>query len=209
MASPLRLWEGEVLAEWVDANRHMNDGCYAVAFGEASWRVQDHLGRHGRAVPGTDRRHPLLRGSPSHVDAELTAGQRLHVESLVLGVDAKRLRVFHRLFASDAGYLAATMDVMMLHVVQARTARAPAPFPDDVARRLRAVAAEHAALGRPEEAGRAVRERRGARREAMKSRPREAFRSNVWACRAAAIVSTAQAPGIPAPLRRRSPPCVT
>ena len=46
MASPLKLWEGEVLPEWVDANRHMNDGFYAVAFGEASWRVQDHLGLH-------------------------------------------------------------------------------------------------------------------------------------------------------------------
>ena len=89
---------------------------------------------------------------------ELTLGQRLHVESLVLGTDAKRLRVFHRLFASDAGYCAATMDVMMLHVVQSEDGVRTGPFPDDVARRLRAVAVEHTALGVPEEAGRSVRD---------------------------------------------------
>ena len=36
MVGPLKLWEGEVLPARVDANRHMNDGFYAVAFGEAS-----------------------------------------------------------------------------------------------------------------------------------------------------------------------------
>ena len=35
MAGPLKLWKGEVFPGWVDANGHMNDGYYAVAFGEA------------------------------------------------------------------------------------------------------------------------------------------------------------------------------
>ena len=157
MASPLKLWEGEVPAGWVDANRHMNDGCYAVAFGEASWRVQDHLGLHAEYRARTGG---TLYSVEAHLTwaRELTLGQRLHVESLVLGADAKRLRVFHRLFASDAGYCAATMDVMMLHVVQGEDGVRTGPFPDDVARRLRAVAAEHTALGVPEEAGRSVRD---------------------------------------------------
>ena len=60
---------------------------------------------------------------------ELALGQRLHIESLVLGVDAKRVRVFHRLFATDAGYAAATMDVMMLHVVQGEDGCGPARSP--------------------------------------------------------------------------------
>ena len=157
MADVLKLWEGEVLAEWVDANRHMNDGCYAVAFGEASWRVQDHLGLHAgyRARTGG-----TLYSVEAHLTwaRELSLGQRLHVESLVLGVDAKRLRVFHRLFASDEGYCAATMDVMMLHVVQGEDGVRTSPFPGDVARHLARVAVEHAALGVPEEAGRSVRD---------------------------------------------------
>ena len=157
MASPLTLWEGEVLPEWVDANRHMNDGCYAVAFGEASWRVQDHLGLHAEYRARTGG---TLYSVEAHLtwDRELSLGQRLHVESLVLGVDAKRLRVFHRLFATDEGYSAATMDVMMLHVVQGEDGVRIGPFPAEIARHLEQVAAGHAELGMPQEAGRSVRD---------------------------------------------------
>lgn len=157
MASPLKLWEGEVLPEWVDANRHMNDGFYAVAFGEASWRVQDHLGLHAEYRARTGG---TLYSVEAHLtwDRELTLGQRLHIESLVLGVDAKRLRVFHRLFATSEGYAAATMDVMMLHVAQGEDGVRTAPFPTDISLHLERVAAEHAKLGVPVEAGRSVRD---------------------------------------------------
>ena len=157
MASPLKLWEGEVLPEWVDANRHMNDGCYAVAFGKASWRVQDHLGLHAEYRARTGG---TLYSVEAHLtwDRELSLGQRLHVESLVLGVDAKRLRVFHRLFATDEGYSAATMDVMMLHVVQGEDGVKTGPFPAEIARHLEQVTAGHAELGMPQEAGRSVRD---------------------------------------------------
>ena len=157
MASALKLWEGEVLAAWVDANRHMNDGFYAVAFGEASWTVQDHLGLDAGY---RDRTGGTLYSVEAHITwaRELTLGQRLHIESLVLGADTKRLRVFHRLFASDEGYAAATMDVMMLHVVQVEDGVRTSPFPADVARRIRQVATEHASLDLPDEAGRSVRD---------------------------------------------------
>ena len=89
---------------------------------------------------------------------ELSLGQRLRIESLVLGVDAKRLRVFHRLVASDEGYCAATMDVMMLHVVQGDDGVRTGPFPEEIARHLEQVAREHAELEVPEEAGRVVRD---------------------------------------------------
>ena len=146
MAEPLRLWEGEVLPEWVDANRHMNDGYYAVAFGEASWRVQDHLGLHAEYRARTGG---TLYSVEAHLtwDRELALGERLHIESLVLGVDTKRLRVFHRLCASDAGYSAATMDVMMLHVAQAAGGVRTSPFPDDIARHLKRVAADPRGAG--------------------------------------------------------------
>ena len=157
MANPLKLWEGEVLPGWVDANRHMNDGYYAVTFGEASWRVQDHLGLDAGY---RERTGGTFYSVEAHLTwaRELALGQRLHIESLVLGVDAKRLRIFHRLFASDEGYAAATMDVMMLHVVPGEDGVRTAPFPADIARQLERVAAAHAVLGMPEEAGRAMRD---------------------------------------------------
>ena len=157
MAGPLKLWKGEVFPGWVDANGHMNDGYYAVAFGEASWRVQDHLGLHAEYRARTGG---TLYSVEAHLTwaRELSLGQRLHIESLVLGVDAKRLRVFHRLFTSDEGCSAATMDVMMLHVMQGEDGVRTSPFPQDLTRHLAQVAAEHAALGIPDEAGRSVRD---------------------------------------------------
>ena len=157
MIGALKVWEGEVLTEWIDANRHMSDGFYAVVFGEASWRVMDHLGMDARYRTRTGG---TLYSVEAHLmwTRELTLGLRLHVESLILGADAKRLRVFHRLFASDAGYIAATMDVMLLHVVQGEGGARASPFPGDVAGHLQAIAAGHATLGRPEEAGRSVRD---------------------------------------------------
>ncbi len=157
MAGPLKLWEGEVLPEWVDANRHMNDGYYAVAFGEASWRVQDHLGLHAEYRARTGG---TLYSVEAHLTwaRELALGQRLHIESLVLGVDAKRVRVFHRLFATGEDDAAATMDVMMLHVVQGEDGVRTSPFPEDIVRFIEQVAAVHAALGIPDEAGRTVRD---------------------------------------------------
>ena len=157
MTCALRLWEGEVLPEWVDANRHMNDGYYAVAFGEASWRVQDHLGLDAEY---RERTGGTLYSVEAHLtwSRELALGQRLHIESLVLGVDAKRLRVFHRLFATGEGYAAATMDVMMLHVVQGVDGVRTRPFQGEIARHLERIAREHAEPGAPEEAGRAVRD---------------------------------------------------
>ncbi|MCY4349463.1 MAG: thioesterase family protein [Thiotrichales bacterium] len=157
MTNALRLWEGEVLPEWIDANRHMNDGYYAVAFGEASWRVQDRLGLHAEYRARTGG---TLYSVEAHLtwDREVALGQRLHIESLVLGVDAKRLRVFHRLFATDEGYSAATMDVMMLHVVHTADGARTTPFPADIAGPLARVAAEHARLGVPAQAGRVVRD---------------------------------------------------
>ena len=155
MTGPLRLWEGKVLPAWVDDNRHMNDGYYAVAFGEASWRVQDHLGLDAEY---RERTGGTLYSVEAHLtwDRELALGQRVHIESLVLGVDAKRLRVFHRLFATGEGRAAATMDVMMLHVVLNADGVRTAHFPADIARNLEKVAAEHVVLGVPPEAGRTV-----------------------------------------------------
>ena len=156
MAGPLKLWEGKVLPEWVDANRHMSHGYYAVAFGEAIWRVLDHLGLHAEYRARTGGTLYAVEGHMTWA-RELSLGQRLHIESLVLGVDAKRLRVFHRLFATDEVRPAATMDVMLLHVVQRADGVRVAPFPPDLGRHLKQVAEEHAKLGVPKEAGRAVR----------------------------------------------------
>ncbi len=153
----LHLWEGEVLPAWIDANRHMSDGFYAVAFGEATWRVQDWLGMdadYRKRTGGT------LYSVEAHItwEKELLLGQRIHTRSLVAGVDEKRLRLFQYLLASDESVLAATMDLMLLHVTQHEEGVRVSPFPPEIAARLQEIAAAHAALERPVQAGRKIRD---------------------------------------------------
>ncbi len=71
----------------------------------------------------------------------------------MLGCDEKRLHLFHSLHRGD-GELVATAEQMMLHV-SAETGRA-GPAGAGVLERVRAIAAAHAALPRPERAGRSI-----------------------------------------------------
>ncbi|WP_025769798.1 thioesterase family protein [Thioalkalivibrio sp. HK1] len=155
--APLRLWEGEVLPAWIDANGHLNDGYYAVAFSDATWRVQDYLGMdaHYRAKTGG-----TLYSVEAHFtwERELLLGQRIHTESLILGADEKRLRLFQFLLASDENMVAATMDLMLLHVIQHEGSVRVSPFPPEISARVQEVAAAHINLDRPVQAGRKIRD---------------------------------------------------
>jgi len=83
---------------------------------------------------------------------EASAGDRLRTTTQVLGCDEKRLHLFHVLSRGDD--LVATAEQMMLHV-SAETGRA-GPAGDEVLARAREIAAGHAALPRPERAGRRI-----------------------------------------------------
>lgn len=156
---PLLLWEGEVLPAWIDANGHMNDGYYAVAFSDATWRVQDYLGMdaHYRAQTGG-----TLYSVEAHFtwEKELLLGQRIHTESLILGADEKRLRLFQSLMASDDNAVAATMDLMLLHVTQDEGSVRTSPFPPGISAAVQEVVTAHAKIERPAQAGRKVRDLR-------------------------------------------------
>jgi len=72
-----------------------------------------------------------------------------------LGVDAKRIHLFHKMFNADEGYLAATHELMLLHVDQ--TIGKTSPMPDDILENLQALRDVHGQLALPEQVGAAVR----------------------------------------------------
>ncbi len=116
--------------------------------------MQDHLGLDAdyRA-----RTQCTLYTAEAHIVylRELRLGQAISVQTQVLGVDRKRIRLFHRMFAKDGGFRAATMELMLLHFNQGTGSTAP--FPAGIERRLHAVADAQATLEWPAEAGRSVR----------------------------------------------------
>jgi acyl-CoA thioester hydrolase len=145
--------EASVLPEWIDYNGHMNLAYYVVVFDLAGDVLSDRL---DIGLPFRERTGYSTFAAETHTryEREVKLGDRLCVFSHVLGVDAKRLYVFHEMFHVDEGYRAATQEVMSLHVKLA-TRRVTA-LPDDKLAALRAVVARRGDAPLPPEAGRRV-----------------------------------------------------
>jgi carnitine 3-dehydrogenase len=136
--------------DWTDYNGHMNEARYLQAFGDATDRFME--------IVGCDADYIASGGSYftaethiRHID-EVHAGTRIHIQTQCLLGEGKKMQLFHQMFEGER--LLATGEHMLIHVsLETRNASAPS---DDVAAKLSAIATDHATLGLPEGAGRAV-----------------------------------------------------
>ena len=135
--------------EWIDYNGHMMDAYYFLAFTEATEAFLDHVGlgaayraRTGGGVYTAESHLCFVSG--------VLQGAGLEYRTQLLGHDAKRMHVYHQM--TSAGSLAATCELMFLHVTAGRVQ----PMPAAPAAAVAALAASHAALPRPDRAGRHI-----------------------------------------------------
>lgn len=157
VGAPLELYQTQVEPDWVDYNGHMTESAYLTAFGWAS----DALFR----FVGIDERYRAAGHSfytvetHIHYRREASLHQELRFTTQVLGVDEKRLHIFHTMHDMDGNRLSST-EQMLLHVdTGAGAAAAILPGP---ARALAAVAQAHQYLGVPPGVGsRMTLDRRG------------------------------------------------
>jgi len=108
----LKLHAEPLQEAWLDAYGHLNEAYYLVPFSNANWAILAHFGI------GTDyfeRTGGALYTVESHIRylKEVRAPARLEIGSLVLGADAKRLRVAHVMTVD--GIERATFECVMLH----------------------------------------------------------------------------------------------
>jgi len=149
---PLRLLETVVRPEWVDYNRHMSDFRYSQVFGDAMDALFRRAGVNA-AYRDTGRMYYSVENHVQHL-GEAKAGEPLYVTTQVLGVDDKRLHVFHRMHRSRDDQQIATAEQMYLHVDTA--AAKAAPVDAKIRANLESIRAGHAGLPLPPEAGRSV-----------------------------------------------------
>ena len=140
-----------VRPEWIDDNDHMNMGYYVVAFDLATdaWLTYVGLSEAERAS-----RRVTTFSLESHVTyvREVFEGDALRFTTRLLGFDKKRIHYFHEMFHEGEGYLAATNELMSLHVSQ--DTRRAATMAPELLDRLSAVLQEHASLPTPAQVGR-------------------------------------------------------
>jgi carnitine 3-dehydrogenase len=142
---PLRLIETEVRAEWVDYNGHMTDSRYLQVFGDATDAllravgVDDAYRESGRALY-TVETHVTHR-------AQAQALEPLYVTTQVLGLDDKRVHLYHCLMRRRDDCLIATGEQLYLHVN--RVAGKASPMDGAVRARLERIRAAHASIADP------------------------------------------------------------
>ncbi len=143
---------GRIRQDWIDYNGHMNVAYYVLAFDEATDRFLAQL--------GIDADYLRTGGSTfaleMHVtyDRELRADQPYIVRTRLVDADTKRLHLFHRMFHAEEGWLAATNEVISMHIDMA--ARRSAPFPPHIRAAVDRILAAHAGLPRPDGLGRVI-----------------------------------------------------
>ncbi len=149
--APLELYRCRVEPEWVDYNLHMGESFYLFAFGWAS----DALFRYVGIDEAYRQAGHSFYTAESHITyrREAASGDPLRFTTQVLAADGKRLHLFHTML-DDAGAEIATTEQMLLHV-DTRTGRTAPTLPGP-RRALEAIAAAHAALPRPADAGNVI-----------------------------------------------------
>jgi carnitine 3-dehydrogenase len=157
-AAPLRLYEGRVEPGWLDYNGHMNESRYLQVFSVASDGL---LALIGADMDYVARGHSYYTAE-THIMhlGEMHAGTPYYVTAQVLGADEKRLHVWQEIHRADDDAIVASGEHMYLHV-DSKAGRACPALPE-VQAKLDALAAAHAALPRPANAGRSVGMRRKA-----------------------------------------------
>lgn len=153
MGVPTDLGELAVRPEWIDYSGHMNIGYYLLAFELRATAFFEPLDLSRAYRERTDN---ALFSLETHINflREVRADATLRFDGQLLGYDAKRVRTFYRMFHAEEGYLAATNEVMYVHVDL--DVRRSAPFPPDRAAALEALWAAHKHLPWPEQAGRSI-----------------------------------------------------
>jgi acyl-CoA thioester hydrolase len=76
------------------------------------------------------------------------------VTTQILDCDDKRLHFFHRMYHATEGYLAATTEILSVHVDM--ESRRTAPFPDQPRQILNRLKNRHQTLPKPDQAGRII-----------------------------------------------------
>ena len=142
-----------VKPEWIDHNGHFNMGYYLVVFDRATDAFLHQVGLTAELREGTGATTFTLEAHVNYLN-ELHEGDPLRFTTRLLGFAHKRIHYFHEMYHATEGYLAATNELMSLHVNH--STRRSAPMAVEVTRCLEEILEAHEPLPLPEQGGRRI-----------------------------------------------------
>lgn len=153
IAAPMETLRETVRAEWTDYNGHMNLAYFVLIFDLATDTFYSEFGLGEDYCKRTGHSTFAVESHTNYL-AEVLAAAPVRCTTQLLGFDEKRMHYFHRMYREDDGVLAATMELMAVHVDLGL--RKVAAMPDDIQSRLGEIFVAHAPLDRPPQVGRVM-----------------------------------------------------
>ncbi len=152
-SAPVEVLRGQVQEQWIDHNGHMNAGYYLVAFDDAITPWMDLL---GLGTAHRQERNVTTFSAQNHVTyvREIGPNEPYAISVQLLGFDRKRIHAFQAMTHTSDGYLAATCEVMSLHIDNA--IRRVGPMADAPYQRLTDIWDTHRHLPLPTQVGSAI-----------------------------------------------------
>tara|TARA_B110000977_G_C10990883_1_gene459851 strand:+ start:309 stop:848 length:540 start_codon:yes stop_codon:yes gene_type:complete len=150
--NPLELYRAKVESDWIDYNGHMSESFYLYAFGDASDALFQYIGiDHDYRLAGKS-----FYTVETHINfySEASEGEPLKFSTQLVGLDAKRLHIFHQMFHGKSGDLLATTEQMLLHVDMKKSKACE--ISPDVLSILEKIWASHQRLPTPLQKGRVM-----------------------------------------------------
>lgn len=138
---------------WIDYNGHLNLAYYHVLFDQA---LDEAFGIVGLGPDYASETGASYFAAEAHVlyRRELTLGDRVRVTLQLVDTDEKRFHVYMEARHATEGWIAATCEMLSLHVDL--ETRQVTPFPAHIRDNLEVMRAAHGRLPMPEAVGRRV-----------------------------------------------------
>ena len=146
----MKIVQGSVLPEWIDANNHMNVAYYVLAFDQGVDSLWEKFGITNDYINVTNSSTFAVE---SHItwQREMALGEAYFITAQLLAFDDKRIHQFMRMYHADGGHLVATAEWLNLHVDL--SIRRVSPWPEDIKKQIASLAESQGDWGWPDEAG--------------------------------------------------------
>ena len=113
--APFDRYRGEVVAEWIDLNGHMNLAYYTVLFDFATDLLFETIGI-GKEYKQKTNHGTFVAETHNLYERELLVREQVRVVTQILGADDKRIHLAHEMYSLADSRRAATQELMFLSI---------------------------------------------------------------------------------------------